>query len=127
MKSGLLRIMKHEEAKLFAGWEKAERPYPWSEKNFLETNRGESSRTLVWAGKKAMYGYAALQVVEGEAYLLNIMVEPALRRQGRGRELVKRLVNWARREGVKNIILDVNPDNVVAYKLYLKSGFKVVA
>ncbi len=120
-----LRAMKPTEAALFADWEKHGRPYPWTEQQFLETLDSPVQQTLVLEEEGVVTGYGVLQVIDEESYLLNIMIWPERRRQGRGTELLRRLMEWAAACGVNRFFLDVDPNNTPAYRLYEKGGFQV--
>lgn len=57
-------------------------------------------------------------------YLDQIAVDPAFRRKGIGRELVKALLNYARREGLEQVALDTWEFNEGARSFFLSMGFK---
>nr|WP_317283689.1 GNAT family N-acetyltransferase [uncultured Sellimonas sp.] len=60
---------------------------------------------------------------EGE---LGIVVAKKYQGQGIGSELIRRLIEWAKGNGVTTrIALDTRADNVMAISLYLKFGFEV--
>ncbi len=121
-----LRLMKPEEAAIFSDLEITERTYPWSKESFLDTLRSDTSRPLVWEGADGIIGFGVVQVVEGEAYLLNIMILPRHRRQGRGRELLSMIFDWAKSRGAERLFLDVEQTNSPALKLYEAAGLDVV-
>lgn len=120
-----LRRLKPKEAALFSAWEKEERPYPWKENQFLETLNSETQSTLVREESGEPTGFGVLQMIESEAYLLNIMIRSDLRRTGRGGDLLRRLMDWSKDGGANHMFLDVDPSNDSAYKLYLKCGFSI--
>jgi [ribosomal protein S18]-alanine N-acetyltransferase len=120
---GDLREAGAGEENIFAGWEQSERPYPWTARQFLGT---DVSRTLVWDEKGAPRGFASLQLVGEEAYLLNIMVDPALRRTGRGERMLQKVMIVARRKGASRMLLDVEAGNKPALALYQKAGFAIL-
>lgn len=121
-----LRRMKPVEAALFAAWEKMERPYPWTEGQFLETLSSETQTTLVFENEERLAGFGVLQSVGSEAYLLNIMIRPELRRKGLGDDLLRRLIKWAKDGGADHVLLDVDPSNAPALGLYSKLGFRAI-
>jgi RimJ/RimL family protein N-acetyltransferase len=55
---------------------------------------------------------------------LGLMVDAAHRRQGIGRELLDRAVDWAREAGVEKLELHVFPHNEPAIRLYEQFGFE---
>ena len=72
-------------------------------------------------GKPA--GYAGLWRVAGEGHINNVAVDPGYRKQGIGTEIIKKLIDDARREGIKEFTLEVRPSNEAAIALYRKFGF----
>lgn len=69
------------------------------------------------------YGEVWLDVEEDEVELARIIVDPALRGQGVGTELVRALLTPALAAGHADVFLRVRPDNVAAIKTYLGVGF----
>jgi RimJ/RimL family protein N-acetyltransferase len=55
---------------------------------------------------------------------LGMMVAPGYRRQGIGRALLEKAVEWARAAGVRKLELHVFPHNEPAIKLYESFGFE---
>lgn len=119
----MLRMMTREEAGKFARLEQAERPYPWTERHFLETLTSDTTVTLVLEDQNDIVGFAVVQVVEKEAYILNMMVVQRFRRHGWGQKLLEQIFSWAMESGASNIFLDVDPRNIAALGLYSKLGF----
>ncbi len=120
-----LRRMKPGEAALFASWEKSERPYPWTDGQFSETALSTTQMTLVLDQEGEPVGYGVLQMVEGESYLLNIMVRRDRRQNGVGETLLRKLLAWSKDGGSTHMFLDVDPENLPAVALYQKLGFQI--
>ncbi len=119
-----LRRMSFSDAALFSQWEKKGRPYPWAEIHFLETMNSNCQKTIVFEKEKQIVGFAVIQIVNGEAHLLNIMVDPENRRKGFGISMMIQFMEWARTQGVSSLTLDVDPNNEPASRLYQKLGFE---
>ncbi|MEN9406493.1 MAG: ribosomal-protein-alanine N-acetyltransferase [Bacillota bacterium] len=58
------------------------------------------------------------------AMLTSLAVDPSFRKQGIGQGLVRHELELAYKSGCYTVILDVEPDNIPAIKLYQKLGFK---
>ena len=74
-----------------------------------------------------VHGFALLRVVVGEAELLTIATDPACRRHGVARDVLKRGEAAARARGAGRIVLEVARDNVAARGLYDSAGYQVIA
>lgn len=118
--------MRSADLKLFVAWERQERPYPWTEKSFEETLSENVSRTLVYENEQGVVGFAVVQVVDDEAYLSNMMIDPACRRKGEGFKLLQKIMIWSKKNGAMRMLLDVDPINTIAVKLYTNAGFEVL-
>lgn len=93
-------------------------PPPWSAASF--------ARILAHPGTRFVAedaGFALAQVAGPEAELLTIAVDPARRREGRGRALLAALLDRLAAEGVEEIFLEVAEPNAAARALYARAGF----
>jgi len=70
--------------------------------------------------KNRKVGYAALD----RRYFINIYVSPEYRRRGIGTQLLRYLLNEARKRGIYMVFLVVFLDNLPALRLYHKLKFK---
>ena len=59
-----------------------------------------------------------------EAHLFAMWVEPAMRRTGVGRELVRAVLAWARSSGARSVVLGVTDTNDGAVAFYEHLGFE---
>lgn len=71
-------------------------------------------------------GFLAARAVAGEAEILNIAVEPAMRRRGAGRALLEAAVAEARERGARRLYLEVRATNEPARSFYFACGFAEV-
>ena len=74
-------------------------------------------------GSVVAYGEIWEDEDEDEAELARLIVDPAHRGRGVGRELVRALVGEARRLGWSDVWLRVDPDNEPALRAYAAAGF----
>ena len=74
-------------------------------------------------GSVVAYGEIWEDEDEDEAELARLIVDPAHRGRGVGRELVRALVGEARRLGWSDVWLRVDPDNEPAVRAYAAAGF----
>ncbi len=79
---------------------------------------------LLFEGERAVgYGELWLDDEEDEVELARLIVDPAERGQGIGAELVRALLKPAIAAGHPDIFLRVRPENAVAIRTYLRTGF----
>jgi [ribosomal protein S18]-alanine N-acetyltransferase len=71
-------------------------------------------------------GYGGLAVGYEEGWINNIAVRRDQQRHGIGRALLEALLDQARRQHVKQVLLEVSVDNVAAQRLYAGYGFEVI-
>lgn len=95
-------------------------PRPWSAAEIADLLTSPHVFALTESGAFAMG-----RAVAGEAELLTLAVDPALRRQGAGRRLVQGFMQAAQHRGAMRAFLEVLPDNVAAIALYRQAGFSV--
>lgn len=74
----------------------------------------------------SVLGYAGLAVGQDEAWINNIAVRREAQRRGIGRALLDALVDEARRNGVRQVLLEVAADNDAAQHLYAAYGFEAI-
>lgn len=95
--------------------------HPWSGRQIAETCNGVFFIARD-AGGKAM-GYAGLTHVLDEAYVMNIGVLPACRRQGIGDKLMQQMLAFCLEKGCAFLSLEVRESNEAAKNLYKKHLF----
>ena len=125
----LLAKAKKEDLEEVHEIEIASFPDPWSVDSLWAFASDETVRTLVCARDEKtgeLVGYYALQYVLDEAEIAIIAVKRKYRRQGLGRYLLDRIVEWAKEKGITKIHLEVRSENEAAVHLYRTYGFEEV-
>jgi ribosomal-protein-alanine N-acetyltransferase len=101
---------------------------PWPRSAFVELLAQAHVRAFAVDGPgSALAGYALASVVADEGEILNLAVEPGLRRQGLGQLLLDALLATFRSEGVATVHLEVRESNAAAMHLYERAGFRPVS
>jgi ribosomal-protein-alanine N-acetyltransferase len=108
--------MRPNDAEWMSAWERAERPYPWTPAQF--------TNTLIYKEDGVALGYLVVQVVHDEAHVQNIMVRPDARRRGIAEKMLREAEATALARGATYMVLDVDPQNVAAVRLYQKCGLR---
>lgn len=119
-----LEPMRLEHVPAVAAIEAAASASPWSEGLFrAEFDVAPEARSwLVAVRGGRTLGFAGAMYVADEAHVMNIAVDPGLRRQGLGRLLFRGLVDEAVGRGIRHLTLEVRVSNVAARELYRRFG-----
>ena len=99
---------------------------PWTAGNFRDALAAGYS-ALVGEREGRIVAFGVMMMAPGEAQLLNLSVVPDARRQGLGRELLRRFMSMAARLGAAQVFLEVRVGNAPAIALYEDEGFVRVA
>ena len=86
----------------------------------------DDPRRLCLGLKKDMtlLGVACGWLVADELHITAVAVDPSVRRQGHGKELLSALLQQARQQGAIHATLEVANHNSAAIALYAKGGFQ---
>ena len=71
-------------------------------------------------------GFLMIRCIEGEAEILTFAISPKWQRHRLGTALLKTLREWAQKNSVEAVFLEVAIDNVAALRLYHSQGFTSV-
>lgn len=71
------------------------------------------------------HGFLIGRIIAGEAEVLTLAVDPALRRRGIGAGLLGRFLGLAEQQGAERVFLEVAADNAPAIALYHAAGFRI--
>lgn len=96
--------------------------HPWPEAEIASLMASPGVFALVVEGE----GFILCRAVAGEAEILTLAVDPALRRRGTGRALVEAAAGLARQMDAGILFLEVADNNAAALGLYAASGFAAV-
>ena len=102
-------------------------PDPWSRNMLKEELENDLTAFLVALDEGgAVAGYAGLQVVLDEGYILNVAVRPDCRRRGVAGQLLDVFLNFAKGNRLAFLSLEVRASNYSAIALYGSRGFRGV-
>ncbi|MFQ5533040.1 MAG: ribosomal protein S18-alanine N-acetyltransferase [Candidatus Methylomirabilales bacterium] len=100
---------------------------PWTREMFqAEMIPGVSLALVVRSEEDEVLGYLFGSVAGGEFHISNIAVDPRVRRQRVGRNLLLVALDEASRRGAQTASLEVRASNLAAQALYTHVGFTVV-
>jgi ribosomal-protein-alanine N-acetyltransferase len=110
--------------------------HPWTQGNFLDSLtaghwayciRPEMTAKVELApNSPALWGYCILYPAVDELHLLNITIDPVLRRNGIGSRVMQAIEGIAIEQKMSRVILEVRPSNIPAVKLYERMGYAII-
>jgi ribosomal-protein-alanine N-acetyltransferase len=100
---------------------------PWSPRVFFDELAMDNREYLVITnGDKRIIGYGGLLVIDDDAHITTLAVEPEARGQNVGKRLMLALVDQALGVGARHLTLEVRLSNSSAQGLYELFGFEPV-
>lgn len=101
----------------------------WSRTAMAAELASPHGRYLVDDEDDRIVGYGGVRAARGadDADIQTIALEPGSRGTGRGRRLLRALLDAARERGAREMFLEVRADNPVAQHLYVSEGFVEIA
>lgn len=96
---------------------------PWSADALRQELTNPCARFFAALCDGVPVGYIGCLVAAGEGDITNVAVHPDFRRRGIAGQLIARLTEEARQEGVTQIHLEVRASNAAAMALYEGRGF----
>lgn len=119
-------LMSHEHVEQVAKIEKDCFSMPWSENAIRHELDNPLSLWIVALEEGIVVGYVGSQSVLGEADMMNLAVDSDHRHSHIGQNLVTKLVDNLRANGVHCLTLEVRASNTAAIQLYNKLGFSQI-
>jgi tRNA threonylcarbamoyl adenosine modification protein YeaZ/ribosomal-protein-alanine acetyltransferase len=96
---------------------------PWSLGQFEEELNGKNRWYLIAEQEGKIIGYVGALFIDQNTDITTLTVHPEFRKKGIGRELLRRLIDWARTQRSKSVMLEMRIGNLEAEPLYLAFGF----
>lgn len=98
---------------------------PWTREMYAWElqNRSVCHIYVVRTAEHRVAGFCAFWLVFDEIHINNVALRPALRSQGLGTALMRRVFEEAERLGARRATLEVRASNVGARRLYERLGF----
>jgi len=97
----------------------------WTRKE-IEKIIGNHRDYYVLAAKQGeeVMGYAFARFAWGKMHVMDIAVKGEMRGQGVGKEMMKRLINYAKSQELSEVYLEVRTNNTLAVRMYQNLSFK---
>jgi [ribosomal protein S18]-alanine N-acetyltransferase len=127
MSTPVIREMRRSDIPAVAALETQIYPQPWSPRVFFDELAMDSRSYVVAVDERdTIIGYGGLLLVEEDAHITTVAVDPAVRGQRVGTRLMVALVDNALEQGARHLTLEVRVTNSVARGLYERFGFDPV-
>lgn len=93
--------------------------------NIFDINEIESPfrKYFCYEENNEIIGYFCIDIIYEKIELINIFVKNEFRNRKIGSNMLKYLIDFARKSDIYNITLEVNEENLYAIKLYESNGF----
>lgn len=117
-----LRAARAADMPCLAMLEAAVSPHPWSERDYCDSLHAGHSFTLLCQEDEILAWGVCMNILD-EVHLLNIATSLPHQGQGHARYLLRQIMDSARRQGARNMLLEVRASNQAAQGLYLSEGF----
>ena len=93
--------------------------------NIFDINEIESPfrKYFCYEENNEIIGYFCIDIIYEKIELINIFVKNEFRNRRIGSNMLKYLIDFARKSDIYNITLEVNEENLYAIKLYENNGF----
>ncbi|NOQ63801.1 MAG: ribosomal protein S18-alanine N-acetyltransferase [Methyloprofundus sp.] len=101
--------------------------YPWKEAIFHDCLK--AAHYDCWVCEDAndvMVAFCIVSTAVGEATVLNLCIDPVMRKQGLGRKFMQHVIEKASDRKAESVFLEVRPSNTGAIALYESLGFNEV-
>lgn len=119
-----LRLAGPEDVPRIREIELASQPSPWSDRVILQELDVPQSSFWLASVDAEVVGFLVFWVVYDEIHILNVAVDPKVRRRGVARALLACLLERARSAEMTSVTLEVRVSNVAAQRLYEAFGFR---
>jgi len=114
-----IRQAQQEDYIKIAALERLYMELPWS----IDTMTAAALFGTVFFVEEDIKGYGSIKLIEDVAEINNICVDALYRKQGIATAIIKYMLQYACKRGVKKVILEVAENNKAAISLYAKNGF----
>lgn len=99
-------------------------PYAWSEEDFLRCLRQRNCIGMVAEQGEKVVGFMIYELHKARLHILNFAVDPELRRQGVGSQMVDKLIGKLSSHRRTRITLEVRETNLAAQHFFASKGFR---
>ncbi len=122
----LVRDMKLEDLDQIMILEELCFSVPWSRDAFTnEITKNKLAHYIILEIDEIIVGYGGVWYIVDEGHITNVAIHKDYRKQGLGKELVKGMIEKAKKSNISHMTLEVRKSNIPAITLYERMGFLV--
>lgn len=100
-------------------------PDPWTPELFHKEIHNELAHYLTVRNEEGhMVAYGGMWLIVDEAHVTNIAVHEDCRHLGIGKNLLTKMMDYAKIRNMQHMTLEVRASNVIAQHLYYEAGFQ---
>ncbi|NLW02898.1 MAG: ribosomal protein S18-alanine N-acetyltransferase [Clostridiaceae bacterium] len=121
----VIREMRYSDLDELAALEQASFSVPWTRGMLEEEYFNSLARYRVIECQETIAGYIGMWRIADEGHITNLAVRPGFRRRGFARQLLQDLIDYARKNHIGSLTLEVRVSNLPAIRLYESFGFRV--
>ncbi|MBT9582082.1 GNAT family N-acetyltransferase [bacterium] len=124
-----LQALESEPTAFLSTWEKegSFTPARWQELCHKAANSNELAIFLCQGPNQKFLGMCGVQEKgRSTAEIWGVFLHPSCRGQGISQSMLRQAIDWARSRGIRELVLEVNPDLTPAVRLYNSLGFQPV-
>lgn len=114
-------VMRIEELSFSTPWSRA-----FFERELVNPVSFPYTERLRSGGRDRCAAYVVFWIVSGEGHILNLAVDPGLRRTGIAKRLLVFVLRFFIDRGVEEVFLEVRENNAAAISLYQGFGFETL-
>ncbi|PMP67704.1 MAG: ribosomal-protein-alanine N-acetyltransferase [Thermodesulfobacterium geofontis] len=98
----------------------------WSYFQILEEFKNKFSKIWVLKREEEIIGYLIFRAINPEIEIFRIGIKKNYQKKGVGTQIMQKLIEFAKKENISKIFLEVKVSNLPAYSFYKKLGFEEI-
>ena len=99
---------------------------PWTKDMFLSSSLNEKVKFKIVLEDGKTVGFCLYWTIEDESEILNLAVDPMMRRRSIARKMLEYMEHDIKKEKSQSVFLEVRQSNEPAINLYLSLGFEKI-
>jgi len=101
--------------------------FPWTEEDFIRCLRQRNCIGMVAEHDDRVVGFMIYELHKSQLHVLNFAVDPEVRRNGVGGQMVSKLIGKLSQQRRNKILLEIRETNLSAQLFFRKLGFNAVS